>query len=352
MVGHATGEFFHLAEDLFAQRLAVFAPAGVAQGDVELVEVVEEFLWAAALWHAVFDAVPPDAGGGFEQGAAAVAELHPVDGEVDVGAVAGAVVPGGGEVGGDLEAEEVDGLFAQLVVAVGGGGGFLEQRREGPVEDLGRDPFFGAVDGAFAGRLDLVEIFQEAEPLLERAVGERDFEGAHGGAPLVGAQDADAQCAAGVADKCGEPSVEGGVVPGLAAALGDGGVEDHVVEPAALQDLVDGLEARCGMRGSWPLGRTGILGTGRSGRVWQFCFGKMAYCGCRKLTIGTVFASKGANSPPLIFLAEPLPLCWSNRSWLGQALSYSRIDRPKVDFTKAWGSTPTGVGQCQKWLNL
>lgn len=45
--------------------------------------------------------------------------------------------------------------------------------------------FLARHDSAFGGCFDLVEVFDEVEPLLEGAVGGGDFEGAHGGAAFV-----------------------------------------------------------------------------------------------------------------------------------------------------------------------
>lgn len=101
---HALGKVFELTGYFLALGLAVFAPAGVAQQDDQLVEIVQEFV-GTAFGHAVDDAVLSDAARGFDEGAAAVPELHPIDGEVDVRAVTGGVIPHAEKVDGDFKSE-------------------------------------------------------------------------------------------------------------------------------------------------------------------------------------------------------------------------------------------------------
>lgn len=107
---HAMGKAFQGAGDFLALSSAVFAATGVSQRDEELIEIVQEFA-GAAKGHAVFDAVFSDAGGGFEEGAAAVSELDPVNREVNIGTVAGGVIPDAEEVDGKFKAEEIDRSF-------------------------------------------------------------------------------------------------------------------------------------------------------------------------------------------------------------------------------------------------
>lgn len=101
---------------------------------------------------------------------------------------------------------------------------------------------FGPINGAFARGEDLVEVFEEAEPLFERAVGEGDFEISDRSASFMSAQDADAEGAAGVLDKVGETSVESLVVFGLLAAFFESLIEDELIQTAELKDFVDGFK--------------------------------------------------------------------------------------------------------------
>jgi len=233
VAGHAAGKFLKVPCDFFALGFAVFAAPGVAEGDEKLIEVVKEFV-GTAFGHAVFDAVFSDAAGSLEKGAAAVAELDPVDGKMDVGAVAGGVIPDAVEVGGIFKSEEVDGFFKYGIVLIWSGGGFLKKHGEGPIQDFCAEVILGPVDGAFAGGLDLVEVFEEAEPLFERAVGEGDFEIASRSASLVSPQDSDAEGAAGVLDEAVEASVEGLVVFSLLAALFENLIENEVIQSALM----------------------------------------------------------------------------------------------------------------------
>lgn len=211
---HAPGEVFHFAQDLFALGFAILATAGVAEGDDELVEIVEELVRSTTR-HAVFDAVFANATDRLEKGAAAVTELNPVDGKVDVGAVAGGVIPDTEEVDGCFIAEEVECSFKYGIVLIWSGSGFLEKHREGFVEGVGAEDVFGPVHRAFAGCLDLVEVFKKAEPLLQRAVSEGDFQSSDRSASFVCSQDANAKSAAGVVDKCPQTFLKGIVVLGL-----------------------------------------------------------------------------------------------------------------------------------------
>jgi len=103
-----------LAEGLLAQGFAVLATPGVAEGDDELVEFAEEFV-GSTTGHAFFYAVFADAVNCLEKGAAAVTELNPIDGEVDVGAMAGGVIPDVEEVDGGFKAKEVECSFMTKV---------------------------------------------------------------------------------------------------------------------------------------------------------------------------------------------------------------------------------------------
>lgn len=192
--------------------------------------------------HAVFDAVFADARGGFEKGSAAVAELDPVDGEVDVGTVAGGVIPDTEEIDGKFKAKEVDGLFNYGIVMIGSGGGFLKKHGEGFVEDFRAEVILGPVDGAFAGSKDLIEVFEKAEPLFERAVGKGDFEIPYRSASLVSPQDSNAPGAAGVLDEVVEASVEVLVVFSLLAALFENLIEDEVIQAASMKYFVDAFK--------------------------------------------------------------------------------------------------------------
>ena len=89
---HAVGKMLELADEFFALGFAIFAAAGIADANHDLIEVVEEFC-RAAFWHAIFYPVVADACDGFEEGAAAVRELDPVDGEVDIWTVTGGIIP-------------------------------------------------------------------------------------------------------------------------------------------------------------------------------------------------------------------------------------------------------------------
>ena len=117
MAPHAPGEVFHFTQDFLALGFAVFATAGIAECDDELVEVVEEFV-GSTTEHAVFDAVFTDAADGLEKSAAAVTELNPIDGEVDVGAVAGGIIPDTEEIDGCFKAEEVECAFKYGIVLI------------------------------------------------------------------------------------------------------------------------------------------------------------------------------------------------------------------------------------------
>ena len=114
---HAPGEAFHLTQDFLAQGFTILATAGVAEGDDELVEVVEEFVGSTS-GHAVFDAVFADAADSLEKGAAAVAELNPIDREVDVGAVAGGIIPDTEKIDGCFKAEQVECSFKYGIVMI------------------------------------------------------------------------------------------------------------------------------------------------------------------------------------------------------------------------------------------
>lgn len=179
--------------------------------------------------YAVFDAVFSDAGGGFQEGAAAVAELNPVDGKVDIRAVTGGVIPDTEEVDGKFKAEEIKRLFKYGVVLICGAGGFLKKHRKGLIEDFRNKVGFCAVDGAFTGGEDLVEVFDKAEPLLKGAVGEGDFEIPDRSTAFMSAQDADAEGAPGVLDEVGETSVVCFVVFGLLTSFFEGLVEDELI---------------------------------------------------------------------------------------------------------------------------
>lgn len=236
VTGHAAGEVFELTGDLLALGLAVFATTGVAKGDGELVEVAKEFV-RAAFGHAVLDAVFADAAGGFEQGPTAVAELNPVDGEMNVRAVAGGVIPDVVEIDRDFKAEEVDGTFKYGGFLSRSRGGFLEKHGEGFVENVRADVIFCPVHGAFAGGQEVVEVLEKAEPLLQRAVREGDFEVANGCPSFVRAKDADAKSTAGVTDELVEPAVKGLVVFSELTTPLESFVEDEVVE-----DVIDAFK--------------------------------------------------------------------------------------------------------------
>lgn len=175
VAAHSLGEVFHFSDDLFALGFAVFAAPGVSQGDDELIKIVEEFV-GAVFGHAVFDAVFADAADGFEKAAAAVAELNPIDRKMDVRAVAGGIIPDAEKIDGHFKAEEVERSFKYGIVLIWGGSGFLKKHREGLIDGLGTEGFFGPIHGAFTGCLDLIEVFEEAEPLLQRTISEGDFQ--------------------------------------------------------------------------------------------------------------------------------------------------------------------------------
>lgn len=237
----ALGEEFEFTGHFLALGLAVFAPAGVAQQDDQLVEIVQEFV-GTAFGHAVDDAVLSDAARGFGEGAAAVPELYPVDREVNVGAVTGGVIPHTEKVYGNFKSEQVDGVFKYGIVLLWSGGGLLEKHREGLIQNFRSEVAFGSVDGAFAGGEDLVEILDEAEPLFKGAVGEGDFEISNRSTAFVSAQDTDAKGAPGVLDELGQTSVEGFVVFSLLASVFKSCVEDELIHAALLEDFVDGFE--------------------------------------------------------------------------------------------------------------
>ena len=192
--------------------------------------------------HTVFYAMLADAADGLEQGATAVAELNPVDWEVDVGAVAGGVIPDAEKVDWDFKTEEVDRLLKYGVVLIWSGGGLLQKHGEGLVEGVCAEEILGPINGAFPGSFDLVKIFKEAKPLFQGAVGEGDFQSAHGRASFVGPEDADAKGAPGVVDKCAKAPLKGVVIGSLLATLFKGLAEDEVVESAALKNLIDAFE--------------------------------------------------------------------------------------------------------------
>ena len=238
---HAPGEVLHLTQDFLAQGFTILTTSSVAEGDDELVEIVEEFV-GSTTGHAVFDAVFADAVDSLEKGAAAVAELNPIDGEVDVGAVAGGIIPDTEEVDGYFKAKEVECSFKSGIVLIWSGSGFLKKHREGFIEGFRTEDVFGAVHRTFAGSLDLVEVFEEAEPLLQRTVTKGDFQSADWCASFVCTQDADAKGAAGVVDKWAQTFLEGIVVFGLPRAFLKSFVEDEVVEAASLKDLINALK--------------------------------------------------------------------------------------------------------------
>ena len=114
------------------------------------------------------------------------------------------------------------------------GGGF--------VEDVCADVILGPVHGAFAGGQEFVEVFDKAEPLLQRAVCEGDFEVANGCPSFVRAQDADAKSTAGVSDELVESSVKGLVVFCELTTLLESFVEDEMVEAAVVEYVIDAFK--------------------------------------------------------------------------------------------------------------
>jgi hypothetical protein len=81
-----------------------------------------------------------------------------------------------------------------------------------------------------------------AEPLLQRAVREGDFEVENGYSSFVRAQDADAKSTAGVLDELVEPAVKGLVVFGELTTLLESFVEDEMVEAAVVEDVIDAFK--------------------------------------------------------------------------------------------------------------
>lgn len=118
----------------------------------------------------------------------------------------------------------------------------MEKHREGLVENFRSEMAFGSVDGAFAGGEDLVEIFDEAEPLFKGAVGEGDFEISNRSTTFMSTQDTDAKGAPGMLDELGETSVKGFVVFSLLASVFKSRLEDELIQAALPKDFVDGFK--------------------------------------------------------------------------------------------------------------